>query len=224
MPRRKIANWTPIREMWRNRFTGKTAEEVEVWAMTLAQLHAEEEVVAFEREGTVAEEAMESVVEEAAKIAFGKMHAVAAREAVEVVAKEAAMAALCEIRDKAAMASLEAVAKEQAKVAMRELRQGAVAREASTKMYMDDAVAEEDRVADAAEVASMWELIDGTRRRWRTAMMRRRRRRSMTPSSVLQRRPSTWHWLTTRQSCGECCGGAPCSRGGHPRDIDLEKP
>jgi hypothetical protein len=89
------------------------------------------------------------------------MHAIAAREAVEVVAKVAAMAALCEIRDKAAMASLEAVAKEPAKVAVRELRQGAVAREASTKMYMDYAAAEEDRVADAAEVASMWELIDG---------------------------------------------------------------
>jgi hypothetical protein len=145
MPRCKIANWTPIQEMCRNRFTGKTAEKVEVRATTLAQLHAEEEVAAFEREGTVAEEAMESMVE----------------EAMEVVAKEAAMAALCEIRDEAAMASLEAVAKESTKVAVRELRQDVVAREASAKMYMDDAAAEEDRVADAAEVASTWELVNG---------------------------------------------------------------
>jgi hypothetical protein len=55
--------------------------------MALAQLLAEEEVAAFEREGAVAEEAMK----EAAKVAVGKMHPVAARQAVDEVAKEAAM-------------------------------------------------------------------------------------------------------------------------------------
>jgi hypothetical protein len=114
---------------------------VEILPPTLPQFPAPMAVC----KGTVAEEAMESMVE----------------EAMEVVAKEAAMATLCEIRDEAAMASMEAVAKESTKVAVRELRQGVVAREASAKMYMDDAMAEEDGVADAAEVASTWELVNG---------------------------------------------------------------
>jgi hypothetical protein len=114
MHRRKIANWTLIREMCRQHFAGHTAEEeVEVRATALARQHAEEEVAAFKREGEVAKEAME----EAADIAVGKMHAAAARKAVEAVVKEAAMAALREIRHEVAMASLEAVSKKDAKVA-----------------------------------------------------------------------------------------------------------
>jgi hypothetical protein len=53
------------------------------------------------------------------------------------------------------MALLEEVAKEAAKVAVCEMRQGVAA-----QMYMDDAAAEEDRMADAAEVAAAWDLID----------------------------------------------------------------
>jgi hypothetical protein len=43
-------------------------------------------VAAFEREGRVAEEAMEEVMHKAAKVAVDKMHAIAARQAVEAVA------------------------------------------------------------------------------------------------------------------------------------------
>jgi hypothetical protein len=73
-------------------------------------------VATFEREGEVAQEAMDRVMEEAAvvaaDVAVGKMHAAAARNAVEAVVMEAAMAALCTMRNDAAMVLLEAVAKE----------------------------------------------------------------------------------------------------------------
>jgi hypothetical protein len=51
---------------------------------SLAQIWSE--VSAFEREGVVAEEAMEEVMHEVAKVTGGKMHAVAVRQAVEAVA------------------------------------------------------------------------------------------------------------------------------------------
>jgi hypothetical protein len=44
-----------IREMCRNRYAEQTMEEVEVRAIMLAQLHAEEKMGAFKREGVVAE-------------------------------------------------------------------------------------------------------------------------------------------------------------------------
>jgi hypothetical protein len=166
MPRRKIVNWTTIRNMCRRRFAAQAAEEVEVQAVELARQHAEQEVAAFEREGEVAQEAMDRVMEEAAAVAadvaVGKMHAAAARKAEEAVAMEAAMAALRAMRNDTSMVSREVVAKE---VAMRELRDGVVSREAEAEaqMYIDDAVAEESRVATAAVVASgtsAWLLID----------------------------------------------------------------
>jgi hypothetical protein len=149
MPRRKIANWTTIHEMCRWRFAGQMAEEVEVQAVELARQHVEEEVVAFERKGEVAEEAMKVVMEEAVAVAadvvVSKMHAAAARKAVEAVAMEATLAALRAIRYNTAMVSLEAVAK----VAVRELRQGIIVREtkAEAHMYIDNAATEEARVA-----------------------------------------------------------------------------
>jgi hypothetical protein len=48
MSRHKIANWTTIREMCRQRFAGHTTEEVEVRAVALAKQHLEDEVAAFE--------------------------------------------------------------------------------------------------------------------------------------------------------------------------------
>jgi hypothetical protein len=54
MPRRKITNWTTIRNMCRRCFTAQTAEELEMQAVELARQHAEDEVAAFEREGEVA--------------------------------------------------------------------------------------------------------------------------------------------------------------------------
>jgi hypothetical protein len=158
---RKIANWMTIQEICRNRYAKQTTEEVEVRAMALARLQAEEEVCAFELEGAVAQRAMEDVVEEAAKVVVQQIHTVATKEAVEAMAKEAATVALRKIRHEAAMVSLEAVAKEAAKVAVHELRQGLVAREAVARMYMDNAATGEERVADAASVAAAWELIDG---------------------------------------------------------------
>jgi hypothetical protein len=193
MPRCKITNWTTIRKMCRQRFAVHTADEVEVRAMTLAWQRAEEEVAAFEHEDELFEEAMEEAAKEAAKVTVGKMHTFTARKAVETVAKVAAMVALREILHEAAMALLEAVAKEAAKVAMRKLRQGVVARDAEAQMYMDDAAAEEDRVADAAEVTTTWELIDGDETKVEDVT---RRRRSTTPSSVLWRRPSARQRLT----------------------------
>jgi hypothetical protein len=65
------------------------------------------------------------------------------------------MVALRAICHEAAMALLEEVAKEAAKVAICEMRQCAVA-----QMYMDNATAKEDRMADATEVAATWDLID----------------------------------------------------------------
>jgi hypothetical protein len=152
--------------MCRRRFAAQAAEEVH--AVELARQHAEQEVAAFEREGEVAQEAMDMVMEEAtavaADVAVGKMHAAAARKAVEAVAMEAAMAALRAMRNDAAMVSLEVVAKEAAKVAMRELRDGVVVHEAEAAlMYIDDAVAEESRVATVAVMASgtsTWLLVD----------------------------------------------------------------
>jgi hypothetical protein len=132
MSRRKIANWTTIRNMCCRCFAAQMAEELEIQAVELARQHAEDEVATFEREGEVAQAAMVRVLEEAsavaADVAVGKMHAAAARKAVETVAMEAAMAALCAMRNDPTMVSLEAVAMEAAKVAVRELRDGVVAR------------------------------------------------------------------------------------------------
>jgi type IV secretory pathway VirD2 relaxase len=98
MPHCKIANWTMIRNICRRRFAAHTTEELEVRAMELAQVHAEEEVAAFEREGEVAQKAMVKVLEDAAAVAadviVGKMHVAATRKAIKAVAMEAAMAAL----------------------------------------------------------------------------------------------------------------------------------
>jgi hypothetical protein len=68
-----------IHEMCRQRFAGHTAEEVEVRVMAPARQNTEEEEAAFEREGEVADEAMEELMENAADVAVGKMHAAAAR-------------------------------------------------------------------------------------------------------------------------------------------------
>jgi hypothetical protein len=65
MPCDNIINWTTIRKMCRNRYTERTSEEVEVRATALARMYVEEEVGAFEREGVVAKQAMEKVVNEA---------------------------------------------------------------------------------------------------------------------------------------------------------------
>jgi hypothetical protein len=165
MPRRKIANWTTIRNMCRRRFATQTAEELAMQAMELGRHHAEDEVVAFEREGKVAQAAR--VLEDAsavfADVAVGKMHTCAARKVVETVAMEAAIAALRAMRNDPAMVSLEAVAMEATKVAVRSLR---VARQASVEaqMYGDDATDEESRVAATAVVAAgttAWRLLDG---------------------------------------------------------------
>jgi hypothetical protein len=108
----------------------------------------EEEVAAFEREGEVAQEAMDAVMEEATVVAtdvvVSKMHTATARKAVE-----AAMVALHAMRNNAAMVSLEAVAKEAAKVAVCKMRDGIVTRkaEAEAQMYINDVVAEELRMA-----------------------------------------------------------------------------
>jgi hypothetical protein len=122
MAHRKIANWTMIRNMFRQRFAENMADEVEVRAMDLAHQHADEEVATFKHEGEVAEKVMEAE----ASVAIDKMHTAATRKAMETMAKEDAKSALREIRHEAAMASLEAVAKEAAKVALRELRQGVI--------------------------------------------------------------------------------------------------
>jgi hypothetical protein len=135
MPRRKIANWTMIRNMCRRHFTSQMAEELEMQAVELARQHAEDEVVTFEREGEVAQAAMVRVMQDASAVAadvtVGTMHAVAAMKAAEAVAMEAAMAALCAIRNDPTMVSLEVVSMEAAKVTVRELRDGVVTRQAS---------------------------------------------------------------------------------------------
>jgi hypothetical protein len=105
MPHCKITNWTTIRNMCRRRFAAQAAEEVQVQAVELARQHAKE-VAAFDREGEVAQKAMDRVMEEASVVAadVGKMHAHRgqeggggqgvhqgrrAREARRVVAREA---------------------------------------------------------------------------------------------------------------------------------------
>jgi hypothetical protein len=132
MPRRKIANWTTIRNMCRRCFAAQTAEELEMQAVELAWQHAKDEVAAFEREGEVAQAAMVRVLEDAsvvaADVAVGKMHAATARKVVEAVVMAAAMAALRAMRNDPAMVSLDAVAMEAARVAMRKLRDSIVAR------------------------------------------------------------------------------------------------
>jgi hypothetical protein len=172
MPRRKIANWTTIRNMCRRRFTAQTQEELEMHAVELARQHAEDKVAAFEREGEVAQVAMVKVLEDAsamaADVAVGKMHAAAARKAVEAMTMEAAMAALCAMRNDPTIVSLEAVAMEAAKVTVRELRDSVIARQVSVEaqMYDDDATDEESRVAAMAVVAAgmtAWLLIDAPR-------------------------------------------------------------
>jgi hypothetical protein len=159
MPRRKIANWTTIRNMCRWHFAAQTAEELEVQAVQLARLHAEDEVAAFERKGEAAQVAMVRVLEDAAVVAADvavvKMHASLARKAVEAVAMEAAMAALRAMCNDTAMVSLEAVAMEAAMVSVRELHDGVLARQALTEaqMYDDDAADEESGVAAMAVLA-----------------------------------------------------------------------
>jgi uncharacterized membrane protein YgcG len=166
--------------MCRQRFAAQTAEEVEVQAMELAQKHAEEEVAAFECEGEVAQETMQAVMEEAAAvaadIAIGKMLAAVARKAV---AMEAAMAALRVMHKDTAMVSLEAVAKEATKVAVHELCDGVVAREAEAEahMYINDAMAEESRIATACCGGSWEDLRAVARRRRQDRGGGRRRRR-----------------------------------------------
>jgi hypothetical protein len=110
-----IVKWMTIHNMCRRHLAAQTAEEVEVQVVELARQHAKEEVAAFKREGEVAQESMDRVMEEAVAVAtdivVDKMHAVAARKAVEAVAMEAAMAALRAMRNSAAMVPLEVVAK-----------------------------------------------------------------------------------------------------------------
>jgi ribosomal protein L19 len=53
------------------------------------------------------------------------------------------------------------VAKEATKVVVCELHQGIIVHEARAQMYMDDAAAEEERVATGAEVTAAWVLFDG---------------------------------------------------------------
>jgi hypothetical protein len=167
MPRRKIANWTTIRNVCRRRFTAQSVEELKVRTVELAQSHVEEEVAAFDREG---EAAMVRVLEDAAAVAadvtVGKMHVAAARKAVETVVMEAAMAALRAMRNDEAMVSLDAVAMDATKVAVRELLDGVLMRQAliETQMYGDDAADEALRVTVTAVVATgtkAWLLLDG---------------------------------------------------------------
>jgi hypothetical protein len=172
MPRRKIANWTTIRNMCRRRFAAQTAEELEMQAVELAQQHAEDKVAAFEHEREVAQAAMVRVLEDASAVTAD---IAMARKAVEAVAMEAAMAALCAMHNDPTMVSLEAVAMEAAKVAVRELRDGIVARElcngivacqvlVEAQMYGDDATDEESRMAATAVVAvgtTTWLLVNG---------------------------------------------------------------
>jgi hypothetical protein len=131
------------------RFATQTAEKFKMQAMELARQHTKDEVVAFEREGEVAQAAMVRVLEDVSAVAA------AARKAVEAVAMEAAMAALCAMRNDPTIVSLEAMAVETTKVTMRELRDDVVARQASVKaqMYSDDAEDEESRIAAKAMVA-----------------------------------------------------------------------
>jgi hypothetical protein len=86
MPCRKIANWTMIRNMCRQRFATQMMEELEIQVVELARQHAEDEVAAFEREGKVAQATMVRVLENASAVAagitMGKMHAAVARKAV----------------------------------------------------------------------------------------------------------------------------------------------
>jgi hypothetical protein len=96
--------------MCHRRFAAQTTEELEMQAVELARLHAEDEVAAFENEGEVSQAAMVRVLEDAfvvaADVAVGKMHAAVARKAVETVAMEAAMAALRAMRNDPTMVSL----------------------------------------------------------------------------------------------------------------------
>jgi hypothetical protein len=156
MPRGKIANWTTIRNMCQWCFAAQTAEELEVHAMELGWLQAEDEVAAFEREGEAAMvRALEDATAVAADIAVSKMRAAAAMKAVEAVATKAAMAALRAMCNDATMVSLEAVAMEATKVAVIELHDSVLTRQASVEaqMYDDDAMDEESRVAATAVVA-----------------------------------------------------------------------
>jgi hypothetical protein len=159
VPRRKIANWTTIREMCRRRFTDQTTEEVEVRAVELARAHGRRWW-----SSSSAKASAKAVMEEAATVAMdvvvGKMHAVATRKTVEV-----AMVTLCAIHNDAPMVALEAVAKEAAMIAVRELCEGVVVRRTEAQMYIDDAAAEDSCAATAAVVAvertSAWLLVDG---------------------------------------------------------------
>jgi hypothetical protein len=71
-----------IHNMCHRRFAAQTAEELEMQAVELARLHAEDEVASFEREGEVAQAAMVRLLEDAsvvaADVAVGKMHAAVA--------------------------------------------------------------------------------------------------------------------------------------------------
>jgi hypothetical protein len=73
--------------------------------MFLAKHYAGEEVGGFEREGTVAQQALEEVVEvtacEASKVALHEIRVVVAKEAVEAMTKEVVASALREIRREA---------------------------------------------------------------------------------------------------------------------------
>jgi hypothetical protein len=106
MPRRKITNWTMIREMCQNRYPRCSEQDVEVGATELARCFTKQEVGAFKCEGQAAEQVLEEVVKAAARQATQ----VAVHEIHHVAAKEDASAALCDIRHEAAMTMLESVA------------------------------------------------------------------------------------------------------------------
>jgi hypothetical protein len=148
--------------MCRNRYPRHSEEEVE--ATTLARHFAKEEVGAFERKGQAAEAALEEVVKavakETAKVAVREIHHVAANDAVEAVAMEAFTATLREIRHEAAMRNTRVGGHGDAKDVVRELRHDVTTHESTAAMYAANA-AGEARMADAAQVAATWTLVDG---------------------------------------------------------------
>jgi hypothetical protein len=145
-------------------------EELEIQAVELARQHAEDEVVAFEREGEVAQAAMVRYWRThpwwPSMSSWARCTPPRPGKAVEMMVMEATMVALRAMRNDPVMVSLEAVAIEAAKVVVRELRESVVARQASVKvhMYGNDTEDEESRITTTAMVATgttAWRLVDG---------------------------------------------------------------
>ncbi|KAK1610643.1 hypothetical protein QYE76_034316 [Lolium multiflorum] len=91
--------------MCRTHFPHASEDEIEAHTTFLDKHYAGEELGGFEREGTVAQQALEEVVEatmcDASEVALHEIHVVVAKEVVETVAKEVVASAICEIRREA---------------------------------------------------------------------------------------------------------------------------